>query len=83
MPNEEVHHIISEAISQHDDQLTIIKKHKLRWYGHVTRSNGLAKTIMQGTINSGKYRGRIYRWEDKVQELAGLQPAQVMWVAKD
>ena len=26
------------------------KKRKLRWFGHVTRSFGLAKTILQGTV---------------------------------
>ena len=67
MPNEEVHHIISEAIGQHDNLLTITKKHKLRWYGHVIRSNGLAKTIMQGTVYGGRHRGRQRRrWDDNV-----------------
>ena len=33
----------------HED-LTIIKRCKLQWYGHVSRSSGLAKTILQGTV---------------------------------
>ena len=32
------------------DELTLGKKRKLRWFGHVTRSSGLAKTILQGTV---------------------------------
>ena len=32
------------------DLLSITKKRKLRWYGLVTRSNCLAKTILDGTI---------------------------------
>ena len=37
----------------YEDLLTSIKKKKLRWYGHVARSGGLAKTIMQGTVQGG------------------------------
>ena len=34
--------------------LTMVKRRKLQWYGHVSRSSGLSKTIMQGTVNGGK-----------------------------
>ena len=27
-----------------------VKRRKLGWYGHVTRSSGLAKTVLQGTV---------------------------------
>ena len=30
------------------------KRRKLQWYGHVSRSSGLAKTILQGTVKGGK-----------------------------
>ena len=32
------------GIGPHED-LTIVKRRKLQWYGHVSRSSGLAKTI--------------------------------------
>ena len=48
--NEEVHNRTWEAIGPHKDLLTIVKRRKLKWYGHVTRSTGLAKTILQGTV---------------------------------
>ena len=44
--NEEVCAKIQQAIGPHKD-LTIVKKHKLHWYGHVSHSSGLAKTILQ------------------------------------
>ena len=47
--NEEVCAKIQHAIRPHEDILTIIKRHKLQWYGHVSHSSGLAKTILQGT----------------------------------
>ena len=37
--------------------LTIIKRSKLQWYGHVSRSSGLAKTILQGTAKGGSRQG--------------------------
>ena len=32
----------------------IVKRRKLQWYSHVSRSTGLAKTILQGTVKGGK-----------------------------
>ena len=34
--NEEVCAKIQEAIGPHEDTLTIVKKRKLQWYGHVS-----------------------------------------------
>ena len=45
---------IQQAIGPHEDLLTIGRRHKLQWYGHVSRSSGLAKTILQGTVKGGK-----------------------------
>ena len=33
----------------HEGLLTIVQRRKLQWYGHVCRSSGVAKTIVQGT----------------------------------
>ena len=44
--NEEVRAKIQQAIGPHKDLLTIVKRRKLQWYGHVSRSSGLAKTIL-------------------------------------
>ena len=49
--NEEVHAQIQQAIGPHEDFLTIVKRHKLQWYGHVSRSLSLDITILQGTLN--------------------------------
>ena len=35
--NEEVRTKIQQAIGPHDDLLTIVKRRKLQWYGHVSR----------------------------------------------
>ena len=56
--NKEVRAKIQQAIGPHKDPLTIVKRHKLQWYGHVSRSSGLAKTILQGTVKGGRRQGR-------------------------
>ena len=56
--NAEVRANIQQAIGPHEDLLTIVKRRKLQWYGHVSRSAGLAKTILQGTVKWGRRQGR-------------------------
>ena len=48
--NEEVRANIQQASGPHEDLLTIVKRRKLQWYGHVPHSSGLAKSILQGTV---------------------------------
>ena len=72
--NEEVHAKIQLAIGPHEDLLTIIKRCKLQWNGHVSRSSGLGKTILQGTAKGGRRQGRQNkRWEDNIREWTGLE----------
>ena len=37
--NEEVRRKIQAAIGEYDELLTLVKKRKLRWFGHVSRSS--------------------------------------------
>ena len=48
--NEEVRAKIQQAIGPHEDLLAIVKRRKLQRYGHVSRSSGLAKIILQDTV---------------------------------
>ena len=75
--NEEVDAKIQQAIGPHEDHLTIMKKRKLQWYGHVSRSSGLAKAILQGTVKGGRRQGRQRkRWEENIREWTGLEFAK-------
>ena len=68
---------IQQAIGPHEDLLTIVKRRKLQWYGHVSRSSGLAKTILQGTVKGARRRGRQRkRWGDNIREWTGLEFAK-------
>ena len=72
--NEEVRATIQQAIGPHEDLLTIVKRRKLQWYGHVSRSSGLAETILQGTVKGGRGQGgQRKRWEDNIREWTGLE----------
>ena len=72
--NEEVRAKIQQAIGPHEDLLTTLKIRKLQWYGHVSRSSGLAKTILQGTVKGGRRQsGQRKRWEDNIREWTGLE----------
>ena len=69
LANEDVCAKIQQAISPHEDLQTIVKRHKLKWYGHVSHSSGLAKSILQGTVKGGRGQGRQKkRWEDNIRE---------------
>ena len=72
--NDAVRDRIRQAIGPYDDMLTTVKKRKLKWFGHVSRSSGLAKTILQGTVKGGRRSGRLKRgWENNISEWSGLK----------
>ena len=48
--NENVKTRIGNGIGPYEDLLTSAKRLKLKWYRHVTRSSGLAKTTIQGIV---------------------------------
>ena len=75
--NEEVRAKIQRAIGPHEDLLTIVKRRKLQWYGHVSRASGLAKTVLQGTVKGGRRQGgQRKRWDDNIREWTGLKFAK-------
>ena len=72
--NEEVRNRIKQASGPYEDLLTTVKRRKLKWYGHITRSTGLAKSFLQGTVQGSRRRGRQKkRWEDNITEWTGLK----------
>ena len=82
--NEEVRNRIQNAIGVHDGLLTMVKKRTLRWYGHISRSSGMAKTILQGTMKGARRRGRQKkRWKDNIMELTGMGFGDSLRAAED
>ena len=71
-------------IGVHYDLLTMVKKRKLRWYGHIPRSSGMAKTILQGTVKWAIRRGRQKkRWDDNIKEWTGMGFGVFLRAAED
>ena len=72
--NDAVRDRIRRAIGPYDDILTAVKKCKLKWFGHVSRSSGFAKTILQGIVQGGRRKGQQKkRWENNIAEWTGLK----------
>ena len=72
--NEEVQSRIRKVIGPYRELLSTVKRRKMKWYGHVTRTSGLAKTVLQGTVRGGRMRGRQRkRWEDNIRDWTGLE----------
>ena len=75
--NQEVCAKTQQEIGPHKDLLMMVKRHKLQWYGHVSCSSGLAKTILQGTVAGERRQGRQKkRLEGNIKELTGLEFAK-------
>ena len=69
--NKEVCAKIQQVIGPHGDHLTIVKRRKLQWYGHVSRSSGLAKTHLARHSE----RGKKTRQTEEAMEFAKSQRA--------
>ena len=51
----------------------LVKKRKLRLFDNVSKSAGLVKTILQGTVKGKRKSGRQKkRWEDNIKEWTGM-----------
>ena len=48
--SEDIRRKIQAVIGKYEELLTLVKKRKLRWFFHISRSSGLAKTILKGTV---------------------------------
>ena len=66
--DKEVCRKIQTTIEEYDELLTLVKKKKLRWFGHVSRPSGLAKTPLQGTVKAKRRGMQKKRWEDNIKE---------------
>ena len=68
--NEEVRAKIHQAIGPHEDLLTMVKRRKLQWYGHVSRSLDVAKTIL--IRNSERWKKTRQTEEEVARQYQGL-----------
>ena len=45
-------------LGTYEPLLNTIKRRKLKWFGHVSRHDNLFKTIMQGSVEGTRKKGR-------------------------
>ena len=65
-------------------QFPIVRKRKLKWFGHVVRSVGMAKTSMQGTVFGKRRVGRAKRrWEDNIMEWTKMSYGECIRAAEN
>ena len=70
---EEVRRKIQAAIGEYDELLTLVKKWKLRWFGHVSRPSGLGQTILQVMVKGKiKLHRKKKSREDNIKEWTGM-----------
>ncbi|XP_076456851.1 uncharacterized protein LOC143291108 [Babylonia areolata] len=67
--NDYVRNLVSNLVGPQEPLLATVKQWKMAWFGHVIRHNTLSKTILQGTVEGGRRRGRQRKsWSDNVKE---------------
>ena len=56
--NEQVRRKIQTDTAEYDELLIMVKKRKLKWFGHDSRVSSLAKSTLQDTVKGKKRRCR-------------------------
>ena len=71
--NDSIDQRITAIIGKHESLVEIVRRRKLQWFGHVTRRPGtLAHTIMHGSVEGNRGRGRPKRmWTDDIKDWSG------------
>ena len=82
--NEDVRRKVQAAIGKYDELLTLVKKRKLRWFCHISRYSGFAKTILQGTVQEKRRKCRQKkRRGDNIKKWTGMDVATSTREAED
>ena len=71
--NEEVRANIQQAIGPHDFRLTIVKRCKLQWYGHVSRSSGRITDDIDGLTGEEEELANLVERLDKASVAYGME----------
>ena len=81
-PCVEVHRQIKTAIGEYDELLTLVKRRKLRWFGHVSRSSDLVENPKGHSERKRKKRqteeevGRQYQKVDEMVFASSTRAAE-------
>ena len=83
--NLDVIRCIEDLAGPQEPLLSVVKRRKLGWFGHISRRDGsLAKTIMQGTLEGSRRRGRPRKsWVDNIHDWTGLDSPTLTRTSQD
>lgn len=82
--NDYVRQLVTTHAGAQEPLLSTVKRRKLAWYGHVTRHTSLSKTILQGTVEGKRRRGRQRKsWMDNIKEWTGCSFQTLLRSAED
>jgi hypothetical protein len=82
--NDYVRSKVRSYVGPQESLLSTVKRRKLAWFGHVNRHDSLCKTIMQGTVEGGRKRGRQKKnWSDNVKEWTNMAMPELLKIAAD
>eukprot|EP00914_Ancora_sagittata_P016494 GHVO01032804.1.p1 GENE.GHVO01032804.1~~GHVO01032804.1.p1 ORF type:complete len:141 (-),score=18.55 GHVO01032804.1:365-787(-) len=60
---------VTRLAGKQEPLLATVKRRKMIWFGHVNRHNTLSKTILQGTVEGKRKRGRQKKnWSSNIRE---------------
>ena len=77
---------IEELGGKQERLLQVVKRRKLKlqWYGHITRHDSLAKTILQGIVEGGRKRGKPRKsWLSNIKEWTQMDIYSLLSSAQD
>ena len=61
--------LILQAVNERRTFLTAVKRQKLKYFGHIRRSEGLGNIILEGKIEGKRSRGRQRtKWSDNIKK---------------
>ena len=82
--NIEIRNRVTKEIGPHSELLAMVITKKLRWFGNAIRSNSMSKTILQGSIEGIRRRGRPkMQWQDNIVKWTGLDINKAMRAAEN
>ena len=82
--NNDIREEISAFTGRQEPLLAIVKRRKLAWFGHTTRHDSLCKTVLQGTVDGGRRRGRQRKsWMCNIKEWTSLPMPELLATAED
>ncbi|GFS13586.1 retrovirus-related Pol polyprotein LINE-1 [Elysia marginata] len=82
--NESVRELVVAYVGPQEPLLATVKRRKLAWFGHVTRHDSLSKTILQGTVEGKRRRGRQKKaWCGNIKEWTGMVMYELVRSASD